>query len=124
MKTAIKLKPLCWVGSSKKDLFALPRDIIGDMGRALLEAQEGTLPKKAKVLKGFGSADVIEIIDSDASGTFRVVYTVRIVDLVFVLHVFQKKSKQGIKTPHRDMDLIKSRLKQAYEIYRQEKGSN
>jgi len=39
--------------------------------------------------------------------------------MVYVLHVFQKKSKEGIKTPKRDMDLVDSRLKQAKELYKE-----
>ncbi len=117
MKVAIKLKPLHWIGSSKKDFLRFPDNLQHAMGYALQDAQRGLQSEKAKTLKGFGNADVVEIIDSDASGTFRVVYTVRIADMVFVLHVFQKKSKQGIKTPQRDMDLVKSRLKQVQELY-------
>ena len=69
-----------------------------------------------KVLKGFGDAGVLEIIESDTGGTYRAVYTVRFAEAVFVLHCFQKKSKSGIATPKADMDLIRSRLKIAESI--------
>lgn len=72
-----------------------------------------------KVLRGFGSADLLEIIDEDSSGTYRTVYTVKYKDAIFVLHAFQKKSKQGIKTPERDMLLIRNRLKQTQELYKE-----
>lgn len=88
------------------------------MGYGLFLAQKGQQHGAAKVLKGFGSAGLIEIIDSDASGTYRVVYTVQMTEVIFVLHSFQKKSKQGIKTPQKDIDLIHSRLKLAIEIYK------
>ena len=69
------------------------------------------------MLKGFGSAGVLELIEDDAAGTYRAVYTVRFASAIYVLHVFQKKSKQGRETPQRDIDLIKARLKRAAEIH-------
>ncbi len=114
----MKLKELIWVGQSKKALMDLPEEVRKTIGYGLYVAQQGDMPDHAKVLKGFGGAGVIEIIDSDEAGTYRAVYTVKIVDSVFVLHVFQKKSKQGIKTPQQDIDLIHQRLKMAEEIYK------
>lgn len=67
----------------------------------------------AKTLSGLGSAKIIEIRETDRSGTYRVVYTVEIAEFIFVLHAFQKKSKSGIATPKQDVDLIKRRLKDA-----------
>jgi len=64
-------------------------------------------------LKGFGSAGVLEVVEDSRAGTYRAVYTVRFAARVFVLHVFQKKSKSGIATPKADLDLIKARLKLA-----------
>ena len=52
-------------------------------------------------------------MEDDEGGTYRAVYTVRFKEAVFVLHVFQKKSKSGIATPKSDMDLIRLRLKAA-----------
>lgn len=65
------------------------------------------------MLRGFGSAGVLEIIEDDSGSTYRTVYTVRFSEAVFVLHVFQKKSKRGIETPKPDMDIIRQRLKAA-----------
>jgi phage-related protein len=56
---------------------------------------------------------VVELIDDDADGTYRLVYTVRFVEAVFVLHCFSKKSKRGIETPKQDMTLVRARLKWA-----------
>ncbi|CAN5136748.1 type II toxin-antitoxin system RelE/ParE family toxin [soil metagenome] len=113
----MKRKPLIWIASSKKDLKSFPEEVQKIMGYGLLDAQEGGKHKNAKPLLGFGGADIIEIVDEDASGTYRTVYTVRFKDMVFVLHAFQKKSKQGIKTPKLEIDLLKNRLKQAQEQY-------
>ncbi len=70
-------------------------------------------------MKGFGSAGVLEVVEDWQSGTYRAVYTVRFAGRVFVLHVFQKKSKRGSATPKADMDLIRERLKAAEQIARE-----
>lgn len=106
-------KRLEWIGSSKKDLKALPEEVIDVFGYALYLAQIGQKHEQAKPLRGFGSAGVLEVIEDRRGDTYRAVYTVRHVARVFVLHVFQKKSKSGIATPKPDLDLIKERLKAA-----------
>jgi phage-related protein len=106
-------KPLFWVGSSKKDLMALPMPVRKFFGHALDFAQRGDQHDAAKPLKGFGGAGVVEIVEDDAGGTYRAVYTVRFAEAVFVLHCFQKKSKTGIATPKQDMDIVRARLKVA-----------
>ncbi|GFZ57225.1 hypothetical protein ENTKAS01_47490 [Enterobacter sp. AS-1] len=73
----------------------------------------------AKELKGFGGAGVLKVVEDDAGGTYRAVYTVKFAEAVFVLHCFQKKSKSGIATPKADMDIIRARLKVA-EVLAQE----
>ena len=106
-------KPLEWIGSAKKDLMALPTGVRKFFGHALDFAQRGERHDAAKVLKGFGSAGVLEIVEGDAGGTYRTVYTVKFEEAVFVLHCFQKKSKRGIATPKVDMNIIRARLKVA-----------
>lgn len=110
------LKPLHWVGSSKRDLQGLPTDVVDVFGYALYLAQIGGKHDQAKPLKGFGSAGVLEVVEDWHGGTYRAVYTVRFAGRVFVLHVFQKKSKRGRVTPRADMDLIRERLKAAEQI--------
>jgi phage-related protein len=106
-------KSLKWVGSSYKDLMALPVDVRRFFGFALSLAQAGDTHDAAKVLKGFGGAGVLEVVENDVGGTYRAVYTVKFAEAVFVLHCFQKKSKRGIATPKKDMDIIHARLKTA-----------
>ena len=106
-------KPLAWIGSSKKDLMALPLDVRKFFGHALDFAQRGDKHDAAKVLKGFGGAGVLELVEDDQDGTYRAVYTVKFAEAVFVLHCFNKKSKRGIETPKEDMDIIRARLKVA-----------
>jgi len=112
-------KPLEWIASSYKDLMALPPDVRRRFGYALSLAQMGDQDDAAKVLKGFGGAGVLEVIEDDLGGTYRAVYTVKFVEAVFVLHCLQKKSKHGITTPKTDMDIIRARLKVA-EAWAQE----
>jgi phage-related protein len=114
------VKPLIWMGSSKKDLVALPAAVIHVFGYALFLAQSGKRHEHTKVLSGFGDASVLEVIESGAGSTYRAVYTVRFETAVFVLHVFQKKSKSGAATPKPDMDLIHERLKRASELVKQQ----
>lgn len=106
-------KPLLWVGSAKKDLQAMPSDVQDTFGYALHLAQTGSKHAQAKPLKGFGSAGVLEVVESKAGSTYRAVYTVKIAGVVYVLHCFQKKSTSGIATPKPDLDLIRERLKAA-----------
>ena len=124
----MKLKELIWIGSSKKDFMKLPEDIIDIFGYELYIAQKGSIHPNSKVLKGFHGAGVTDVVggaypavrelkESDESGTYRAVYTIKMEEVVFVLHVFQKKSKQGIKTPQSEIDIIKSRLKDAQDTY-------
>jgi phage-related protein len=109
-------KPLVWVGSSKRDFRVMPADVKSHMGYALYVAQLGGKHRDAKPLKGFGGAGVVEIVKDHRGDTFRTVYTVRFAGAVYVLHVFQKKSKSGSETPKTDKALIESRLKEALRI--------
>jgi phage-related protein len=109
-------KPLTWIASSYKDLMALPEDVRRRVGYALSLAQMGDQDDSAKVLMGFGGSGVLEVIEDDAGGTYRAVYTVKFARAVFVLHCFQKKSKRGIATPQKDIEIIRARLKVAEAI--------
>lgn len=113
MTAPSKLKPLFWVGSAKADLKALPTVVMSRLGFGLYLAQAGGRHPHAKVLRGFGSGDVVELVEDWSGNTYRAVYTVQFVGAIYVLHVFQKKSKHGIETPKADMALIKKRLKAA-----------
>ena len=109
------IKPVVWIGSSRTDLASFPEDVKDAIGYALYIAQRGGKHADAKPLRGFGSAGILEIIEDHAGDTYRAVYTVRLAGRIYVLHVFQKKSKAGIKTPKPEIELIKSRLKRAEE---------
>jgi phage-related protein len=107
-------KPCFFVGSSRKDLRALPAKVRVSIGHAIFEAQCGGEAPSAKALRGFGGRGVLEVVEDFDGDTYRAVYTVRFVGAVYVLHVFQKKSKRGIATPKTDIELVKARLRTAH----------
>jgi phage-related protein len=84
-----------------------------------MPAQMGETDPAAKPLKGFGGARVMEIVDRYDTNTYRAVYTVQFADVIYVLHAFQKKSKRGIATPQKDLELIRRRLMEAQRLDRQ-----
>ena len=108
-------KHILWVGSSKKDLMAMPDEIRSAFGFALYLAQQGKKHQNAKPLKGFLGAGVLEVVEDCLGDTFRAVYTVKIAEVIYVLYCFQKKSKRGIETPKQEIDLVRDRLKMAQD---------
>jgi phage-related protein len=118
------LKPVEWIGSSREDLRAFPGEVREVMGEALYRAQRGDEHPAAKALKGFGGRGVLEIVDDHHGDTHRAVYTVKLTNAIYVLHVFQKKSKKGIATPRHEIELIRARLKRAEEHHRSYYGKD
>ncbi len=111
--TRAPLKPAYWVGSSLKDLRACPAEVQDVVGYALFLAQEGKQQHPAaKPLKG-ALHGLVEVVADHASGTYRAVYTAKLANAVYVLHVFQKKATRGIATPKHELELIKARLRWA-----------
>lgn len=104
------MKPLEWVGSSLDDLREFPREARQEAGYAIHLAQTGGKAANAIPLAGFGGAKVLEVIIDARGDTYRTVYTVAFPRAVYVLHAFQKKSRKGIATPKREIELVRSRL--------------
>jgi phage-related protein len=113
-------KALLWIGSSKKDLLAMPAAMRKDFGFALDFAQQGVRPEGAKQLKG-KAAGTTQLSEDYQGDTYRAVYTVELEGCVYVLHCFQKKSKKGAETPKPDLDLIEARLKAARNLHAERK---
>lgn len=116
------LKPVEWVGSSLDDLKQFPNEVQQVVGYALYLAQCGEKHPSVKPLKGFKGAGVLEVVEDFDGDTYRAVYTVKLEAVVYVLHVFQKKSKQGIATPKQDINLIEMRLKRAQDHHAENYG--
>lgn len=108
-------KRIEWMGSSKKDLLAMPEPVINTFGYALGLAQNGLSYPDAKTLTQFKSA-VVEVLEDHNSDTFRAVYTARFDDTVYVLHCFKKKSPKQSELPKRDKETIELRLREVTAI--------
>ena len=113
------MKSVIWIGSSRRDLREMPQQVRRDIGQALYAAQQGVTDPAAKPLKGFGGARVMEIVERYRTDAYRAVYTAHFDNAVYVLHVFQKKSKSGIATPKQEIELIRRRLTEAERHYRE-----
>ena len=111
-------RPVIWLGDTLAALRACPQEVQDEVGYALYLAQIGEKYARAKPLKGFGPG-VLEVVADHRGDTYRTIYTVRFADSVYVLHVFQKKSKKGIATPQADIELVRQRLKRAAELHKQ-----
>ena len=108
------------MGSSLKDLKDLPAEVRMEVGHALREAQDGGKASSAKPMRGSGyGASVLEIVEDFKTDTYRCVYTVKFEEAIYVLHSFQKKSTQGIKTPQQHIDIIEARFRDAEELHKQ-----
>ena len=120
------LKDIVWVGSSKKDLLDLPDEVMDEFGHGLYEAQQGKHPSSAKPYKIEGGAGVLELVERFDTDTYRAVYTVEFEEAIYVLHCFQKQSKQGKKTPKQDDERIRRRFiaaKEMHEIWLKEQST-
>jgi len=98
-------KPLWFLGDSLKCLRDFPEDARQDAGYQLDKVQHGEQPDDFKPMPSIGKG-VEEIRVRDDSGTYRVIYTARLADAVYVLHAFQKKTQATAK---RDIDLARAR---------------
>jgi phage-related protein len=114
-----QVRPVTWLGSSRRELRAMPRQIRRNFGQALYAAQQGATDPAAKPLKGFGGARVMEIVERYRTDAYRAIYTAQFAEAVYVLHVFQKKSKSGIATPKHEIDLIRKRFAEAERLHRE-----
>jgi phage-related protein len=109
------LRSLVWLGNARKNVKDFPEGAQKLLGDELQLIQFGGMPKDAKPFKGVGSG-VLELALRYASDAYRVVVAVQLGKRIYVLHAFQKKSKKGIATPQRDVDLIKKRYAEAREL--------
>ncbi len=110
----ILLRPLVWMGDSLGNIRSFPPEVRTAVGYSLQLVQAGETPLNAKQLKGLASG-VYEIVKRYDTDTYRAVYAVKIGEKIYILHAFQKKSKQGIKTPQSDVDLYKDAIERAQQ---------
>ncbi len=108
-------RPISWVKAARKAFEDFPASVQKDALRALTVAADGRMDDHVKPLKGFDSG-VMEIVLRHRGDAFRVIYAVQIGEDIWVIHAFQKKSTQGIKTPKHEIDLAHERLKRLKEM--------
>jgi phage-related protein len=116
------MRELRWMGSSLDDLSAFPPDIKRAFGFGLREVQKGETPLGASAVTQFGSG-VFELKEQSAGNAYRGVYVVSLRSAIYVLHVFQKKSKSGRAMPREDIAVIEQRLKRARQLDAAERGT-
>jgi phage-related protein len=115
----ITIRTVRWVGDSRERLREFPAQVRKDIGHALYLVQTGQTPPSAKPMRGIESG-VFEIVDDYDTDTYRAVYTVKVGRSLYILHAFMKKSTRGIRTPKREIDLIRRRLRRAREMESEE----
>jgi phage-related protein len=115
-----RTRPISWVKAALKEFESFPEEAKSACLAALTIAAQGGKADVAKPLRGLKSG-VFEIALAFRSDAFRVVYAVQLGEEIWVVHTFQKKSTQGIKTPKREIDLIKERLKRLKEMLKWQK---
>ncbi len=101
---------ISWVKAAKREFQKFPKQVQLQMGRALHIAALGQKADIAKPMKGLG-AGVLEVRVAYKTNAYRTMYAVKLGNDVYVVHAFQKRSNTGIKTPQKEIDVIKSRLK-------------
>ena len=110
-------RPVSWINAARKRFEYFPEGAQSICLAALTIAADGGKADIAKPMKGMGSG-VFEIALPYRGNAFRVVYAVQLGSDLWVVHAFQKKSTQGIKTPKHEIDLIVERLKRLKEALR------
>jgi phage-related protein len=108
-------RPISWIRAALKEFETFPEGARSVCLTALTIAAEGGKADIAKPMRGLGSG-VFEIALPFKGDAFRVVYALQLAEEIWVVHAFQKKSTLGIKTPKRDIDLIKDRLKRLEKV--------
>jgi phage-related protein len=117
MDESRKTRPISWVKGALKEFEGFPECPKSICLAALTIAAEGGKADIAKPMRGLGTG-VFEIALAFRGEAFRVVYAVQLGDEIWVVHAFQKKSTRGIRTPQREIDLIRDRLKRLKEMLR------
>lgn len=105
------MRKIVYEVNAQKQIAKFPEAVRIRVLHALNVEASGVRHPSTRTLSGFGDAQVSEIRERTGDGAYRVVFTLRVADSLYVLHAFQKKSKQGIATPQKDLDLIRERLK-------------
>jgi phage-related protein len=111
------MRPVSWLNAAWRSFQDFPDDVRRQIAFGLDRAAEGGKADNAKPMHGIDGG-VFEITANDRAGTYRAVYAIKLGADIWVIHAFQKKSVRGIKTPQREIDLIRERIKRLRESLR------
>jgi phage-related protein len=112
-----KTRPVSWIKAALKEFETFPEGARSICLAALTIAAEGGKADIAKPMHGMGSG-IFEIALPFQGDAFRTVYAVQLAEEIWVIHAFQKKSTKGVRTPKREIDLIRDRLTRLKEWLR------
>ena len=118
-----KTKLVIFVADAEDAIFAMPVEVKRGFGYDLRTVQEGKTPKNASPFEQSEANEVMKLSERHDGDTYRCVYAAKFEHAVYVLHVFQKKSKSGIATPQKDINLVYTRLAAAKEDYKERFGT-
>ena len=102
-------RPIGWFRAARKTVERFPETVKDRLSTALTIAAESGKADISKPLKGLGP-DVMQIAVRYRTDAYRLVYVAEVSGTLWVIHAFQKKSKTGISTPKREIDLVRARL--------------
>lgn len=108
---------VAWEGDSREALLSFPGGVRQNLGFQLWQLQQGERPADYRPLPSIGTG-AFELRDQDERAWYRVVYLSRINNVIYVLHCFEKKSRE---MPRRDFETAKRRLKAVKACLAEEK---
>ncbi|MCO4100122.1 MAG: type II toxin-antitoxin system RelE/ParE family toxin [Gemmatimonas sp.] len=116
-------KPLKFVPGVEKAVRELPADVQDVFGKALMDAQYGDQVSGARPFGEGVPRDVLKLVEDDDGETYRAAFVVAFAGVVYLLDVFQKKSKSGRATPQSDLDRVTARYHAAVQDYETSKAT-
>ena len=101
----------------------LPESVRRDFGYGLFVIQRGEMPENASPFDGSSGANIMKLVERYETDSYRCVFAAKFERVVYVLHVFKKKSSSGIATPKREIETVRARYRRAQQLYAEEFGS-
>lgn len=116
-EAGLNAKELYFMASAYDDLLAMPLQVRKEFGHTLWLVQKGEMPANATLFEGSRANEIMKLTERFDTDTYRAVYAAKFEHAIFVLHVFKKKSKSGIRTPQKEVEAVEKRLQQAKADY-------
>lgn len=116
------VKTVHFISGSRADMLALPKEVRAEFGHSTWQIENGETPSNASPFEGGKAHEVMKLTERYDGDTYRCVYAAKFEQAVYILHVFQKKSKSGIATPQKDINTVQERLQRAKKDYEERYG--